>query len=93
MTTVALFNEGHSPLAVAAKRQLGLQAVEEHHATAIEAGEPLDFRRLVSEQKRLAIEAAIAELGPAPLKPIMERLGEGYSYGELKWVRARLGRG
>ncbi len=91
--TVALFNEGRSPLSIAAERRLGLQSIEDHLAAAIVAGTPaVDIRRLMSEPKQLAIEAAMAELGMSPLKPIMERLGEGYSYGELKWVRAALNR-
>ena len=32
--------------------------------------------------------AAMAEVGAAYLKPVMERLGEGYDYGELRLVRA-----
>ncbi len=89
--TVALFNQGRSPLSIAAERRLGLQSVEDHLAAAIEAGEPaIDIRRLLSEGKQRAIEAVMVELGASPLKPIMERLGEGYSYGELKWVRAAL---
>ena len=42
-------------------------------------------------QTRRAIEAAITALSSSPLlKPIMERLGDGYTYGEIRLVRATL---
>jgi ATP-dependent DNA helicase RecQ len=88
--TLDLFNDGHSVAAIAASRQLALSTVEDHLVTALEAGERLDVGRLVSPEKRRAIEAAIADLGPGRLKPLMERLGDGYTYVELKVVRAAL---
>ncbi len=64
--------------------------IEDHLAKAMEAGEPVALDRLVIPDKRRAIEAAIDEVGLARLKPIMERLGEGYTYAELRFVRAAL---
>ena len=61
-------------------------------AEALEAGEAMDLGRLVAEEKRRAIAEAMAELGSAALRPIMDRLGDGYSYGELRLVRAALSR-
>jgi len=87
-----MFDEGHSPLAIAAARGLGLSTVESYLAEAIEGGDLADIDRLVSPAKRLRIEAAIAELGPTALKPLLEYVGDGYSYGELKYVRAALKR-
>jgi len=87
--TFDLFTEGLSTAEIAATRSLALSTVEEHLTQAIEVGEAVDIERLVIPQKRRAIEAAIAALGPSPLlKPIMERLGEGYTYGEIRFVRA-----
>lgn len=90
-TTLDLFHSGQSPTEIAVTRGLAISTIEGHLAEAMEAGEQVDLGRLVGEEKRLAIESAIAELGPASLKPIMEKLGEGYSYGELRFVRASLG--
>ncbi|MBI4492370.1 MAG: helix-turn-helix domain-containing protein, partial [Chloroflexi bacterium] len=92
-TTLDLFHQGLQPAEIAAERQLALSTIEGHLAEAMEAGERLDLERLVSVEKRRAIGAVMAELGPGPLKPVMERLGEGYTYGELRLVRAALGWG
>jgi ATP-dependent DNA helicase RecQ len=86
--TLDLFRSGLAPAAVAASRELTLRTVEDHLAQAVEAGETLDLDRLVSEAKRREIEAAIARIGGDRLKPILEELGEGYSYGEIRLVRA-----
>jgi ATP-dependent DNA helicase RecQ len=91
-TTVHLFNEGKSPAEIAEERSLSVRTVESHLVEALELGEALDIDRLVAAEKRQAIGAAIAVVGPALLKPIMEYLGEGYTYGELQLVRAWLSR-
>jgi hypothetical protein len=75
---------------VVEERSLTLPTVEGHLEEAIQAGESVELSRLVTADKQAAIEAAIQELGPAPLKPIMERLGRGFTYGEIRWVRATM---
>jgi ATP-dependent DNA helicase RecQ len=90
--TLALFEQGQSPAEIAATRQKTLDTIEDHLAAAIEAGKPIDLDRLVDPAKRASIEAAIAAVGAERLKPIMEYLGEGYTYGELRLVRAALSR-
>ena len=90
--TLGLFNEGKSPAEIAAARGLALSTIEGHLAEAVEAGESLDMEQLVSEQRRHVIEAAMAEVGCETLKPVMEHLGDGYTYLELRVVRAALER-
>jgi ATP-dependent DNA helicase RecQ len=85
--TLGLFREGQSIPAIAKVRQLTRSTIEDHLARAVEEGEVLDVDRLVSAEKRRAIEAAIAAVGPDRLTVVMENLGEGYSYGELRLVR------
>ncbi|MEA2640192.1 MAG: ATP-dependent helicase RecQ, partial [Chloroflexota bacterium] len=93
LTTLALFNEGRSLAEVAAARQLALRTVEDHLAEALEAGGHVDLDRLVDSERRAAIERAIGELGEASLlRTIMDRLGDGYTFGEIKLVRAALSR-
>ncbi len=36
--------------------------------------------------------AVMAELGSGALTPVLDRLGDGYTYGDLKLVRAALER-
>jgi ATP-dependent DNA helicase RecQ len=88
--TLDLFRSGQSPAEIATTRQLNLSTVEEHLASAVEAGAQIDFDRLVAPEKQRAIEAAISNVGAAFLRPIMDHLGDGYTYGEIKLVRAAL---
>src|SRR5439155_1816351 len=89
--TLDLFRSGQSLEEIAVARQLGLRTVEDHLVAAVESGAQVDVDRLVAPEKRRAIEAAIGRLGASPLRPIMDDLGEGYTYGEIKLVRAALG--
>ncbi len=94
--SIARFRAGQDPAVIAAERGLALTTVAEQLARGIEAGEDLDLDRLVEPARRGAIEAAIADVGVQWLKPIKERLGEGFNYDEIRYVRAavlRRGRG
>jgi len=86
--TMQLFQSGQSMSEICETRRLKQTTVEEHLATALEAGEGVEIDRLVSPEKRRAIEVAMDELGDDYLAPLRERLGEEYTYGELKMVRA-----
>lgn len=44
------------------------------------------MERLVRPEKRAVIEAALRETGEGPLKPVKERLGDAYSYNEIRLV-------
>jgi ATP-dependent DNA helicase RecQ len=59
-----------------------------HLAEALEAGEDVDIDRLIVKPKRDAIAAAFDKLGSVQLRPVLDHLGDGYSYGELRLVRA-----
>ena len=85
-----LFRQGQSVEQIAITRNKAIATIESHIATGIERGEPVDLSRLVTDAKRRAIESAIGVAGPDFLKPIMERLGDGYTYAELRYVRAAL---
>jgi len=89
-TTLALFAEGREVAAIAEIRNLAPTTIEGHLAEAMEAGEPVAIDRLVSQERRQAVEAAFSKLGFDTLKPVMELLGDGFSYGELRLVRAAL---
>jgi ATP-dependent DNA helicase RecQ len=87
-TTLELFNSGKDLAAIAESRQLSLRTIEGHLVEALESGEALDLARLIEPAKQRAIEQAIVVCGAALLKPILEQLGEGYTYGEIGLVRA-----
>jgi ATP-dependent DNA helicase RecQ len=59
---------------------------------ALESGENLDVDRLVSADRRQRIAEVMRELGLPPLGEVMEQLGEGYDYNELRVVRALMAR-
>ncbi|MEX2431632.1 MAG: RecQ family ATP-dependent DNA helicase [Dehalococcoidia bacterium] len=86
--SLEMFRQGMPPAEIAAERGLALSTIEGHLAQAIEAGEQLDLERLVSDAKRGVIEETVRRLGPGPLKPIKEALGDDYTYGEIRVVQA-----
>jgi superfamily II DNA helicase RecQ len=86
--SVALFRDDLSIEEIAERRKLTLRTVEEHVAEAIEAGEIVDLDRLVPAERRASIETAIAEVGGELLRPVFDRLGGAFSYGEISFVRA-----
>jgi len=86
--TLGLFREGQDIATIAENRQLARSTIEGHLVQAVDEGEILDIDRLFSAEKRRSIEAAIAKFGPDRLSLVMENLGEGYTYGELRLVRA-----
>ena len=83
--SLQLYKEGHSVAAIALQRGLTHSTVEGHLASFIFTGE-VDIRELVAEEKIAPITAAIKELGGSALGPVRGRLGEGYTFGEIKAV-------
>jgi ATP-dependent DNA helicase RecQ len=90
--TVRLFREGYDVEEIAARRTLARSTVEGHLAEAMESGEEVDVARLIDAERRRKIEAAVAACGTQRLGPLMEYLGDGYTYGELRLVCAALRR-
>jgi len=90
--TLELAKQGKSPEAIAAHRGLKSSTIYSHLAKAIEAGD-LDLTEVVDlpDVEIRTIEAAFHELDPESpftLKPVFDALGEQYSYGLLRCVRA-----
>jgi len=90
--TLALAKQGKLPDEIAAHRGLKSTTIYSHLAKAIEAGD-LDLTEVVDlpEVEIRTIEAAFHELDPESpftLKPVFDALGERYSYGMLRCVRA-----
>ncbi|HUG13755.1 MAG TPA: DNA helicase RecQ [Thermomicrobiales bacterium] len=86
--TIALFRDGLSIEDIAAERNLSPTTVDEHLAQAISYGEPIDVNRLVPPDRYARIVAAISACGDESLRSIMDELGAGFNYSELKFVRA-----
>jgi ATP-dependent DNA helicase RecQ len=89
--TLELHRQGMDVAQIVAERQLSTVTVLSHLAELMEAGESVDLEAALPSERRLAIEAAIRAVGLGPLRPVMDRLGDGFSYEEIRLVRAALG--
>lgn len=83
--SLRLHREGHSIAEIAKQRGLSLSTVESHLASFIFTGE-VDVRELVPEHKIAPILAAIREKGVSALGSIRGKLGDDYSFGEIRAV-------
>ena len=84
-TSLRLYKEGTPIAEIATLRGLALTTVESHLASFIPTGE-IDIKELVPENKMPHIISAIKEIGGTALGPIKARLGEHYSFGEIRCV-------
>ena len=90
--TLALFREGIGIEEIAGQRGLTLSTIEGHLASFILTGE-VDIKELVAEHKIGPILDAIRTVGGTALGPIRGKLGDGYSFGEIKAVMQHMAAG
>ena len=64
--------------------------ITEHLIKLMECGYELNLDRIVPLDRQDSIEQAIQAVGADRLNPIREKLGNSYSYEEIKLVRAKL---
>jgi hypothetical protein len=83
--SLELYRQGMSAEEIAAQRDLRLSTIEGHLALYVSTGD-IDIKELVPEHKMDPIIAAIKEMGASALSPIRSRLGNDYSFGEIKAV-------
>jgi ATP-dependent DNA helicase RecQ len=95
--TLELFRAGKSPDAIGEQRGLSTVTVYGHLAEALLLGAELDLDLLIAPERQAAIRAAFASegdgAGGGPLRPVLDRLGDGYNYGELRLMQAALNAG
>ena len=80
-----LFNQGYSITEIADRRGLKTGTIETHLAHYVRAGK-LTLKRLVPDGKVETILSSF--VGDTSLTAIKERLGNDYSYGEIRMVLA-----
>lgn len=85
--TYRRFSSGQAVKQIAAERELSVNTIYDHLCVAMEAGEPFSLDRVMSTEQQTKIAAAFSKAGWNVLKPVMELLGEGYDYGQLKLFR------
>ena len=89
--TKGLLEQGLTINQVAQQRGLSEGTIINHLERLVMAGEKLDLAPLLPPPEYSErIEAAFREHGAQFLKPVMDALGEGYSYEELRLVRVYL---
>jgi len=83
--SLQMFKENKSIRQIAEARSFAEGTIESHLISFIATGE-LGLKELVSEAKINAIQNVIDELGDVPSSQYKEKLGEAYSYREIKAV-------
>jgi len=85
-----LYKAGIPIAEIASRRGLALNTVEGHLASFILTGE-INIKELVPEHKIEFIRVALLELGDdSKLGPVKARLGDDYSFGEIRAVQQHL---
>ena len=86
--TLDLFHQGMTVADIARERSLALSTVENHLAEALEAGEEIEVERLVAADKLEAITDVLRSAGDTTLTEIQNRLGDEFSFAEIRMARA-----
>jgi hypothetical protein len=84
-----LYKAGIPIAEIAVRRNLAVTTVEGHLATFIPTGE-IDLKDLVSEEKIDIIRTTFSALGNTTLNALKARLGDNYSFGEIRAVLASI---
>lgn len=83
--SLELFNRGHDIAEIAERRGLKQGTIETHLAFYVQRGS-LELNKLIAEEKAETIRAALEDY--TSLSAVKERLGDDYSYGEIRMVMA-----
>lgn len=87
--TLELHQRGLTPAEIAEKRNLCLRTIYEHLELLVENKREVDLDSLVPPEQQAQIRQAIAVVGSDSLRSIREQLGEGFSYDNIRLVRAK----
>ncbi len=90
--TLEMLDQGMDLDEITLKRNLSLNTIYTHIEKLILAGENIPIERLIRKERMDAISRVVLELGGESLKPVRERLGDNFSYGEIRIVRAKMKR-
>lgn len=87
--TWSLLRSGLKPWEVAKKRGLALGTIETHMSQLIKSGD-LDIHQCMEEKKVEHILKTIRAIQAVSIQPVKLKLGEGFSYGEIRAVMSYL---
>jgi ribonuclease D len=85
--TFRLYREGKTINEIAKERKLAVSTIEGHLTHFIQTGQ-IEVEELVSQQKIIVMEPVVKEFYNGTLTSIRERLGEEFSYSEIRFVCA-----
>lgn len=88
--TLEMLEQGMDLDTITLARNLSLNTIYSHIENLILAGENIDIEKFITKEKIEVILSAILEIGGGALKPIKDKLGDNFSYGEIKLVRAKM---
>lgn len=88
--TFMLFQQGKSIPDIARERNLAISTIEGHLEEYVRKGE-IPVHVLVSEEKIKKIEIALKENEGTKMTPLKEKLGDDFSYVEIRFVMASKG--
>ncbi|MEK6622133.1 MAG: helix-turn-helix domain-containing protein, partial [Planctomycetota bacterium] len=88
--TFDLYKQGFRIKEIAARRGLAPSTISSHLEKLILDGETVALDNLMSLQKQQRIKQVCLEMDTELLTPLKEKLGEDYSYEEIRLVRAQL---
>lgn len=89
VTTVLYYKQGLSIREIAELRKVTPRTVVGHLVQAYENGADLKIEAFVPAEKQREISTLFHKFGTTQLTTVMEKLS-GYSYDDLRWVRAKL---
>jgi uncharacterized protein YpbB len=87
--TLSLVRQGSSIPDIAKKRALAISTIEGHIAMLVKSGE-VDIHQVIDDLKLSRMINVIGESQPSSLTVIKEKLGDNYSYGEIRTVMNHL---
>jgi ATP-dependent DNA helicase RecQ len=90
--TLQLWREGASIEEIAQRRGMVISTIENHLATALQAGQEVDLSRLITPAEMTTIRQALEGWTGPGLKEVFEHLGGAISYGKLRLFLAAEGR-
>src|SRR3972149_3913346 len=88
--TLGLYRQGLTIGEIAQKRGLTITTIVSHLERLVLEGEDISIDSFITPERQLHIKHALEEQGAEFLSPVREKLGEGYSYEEIRLVRAKM---
>ena len=87
LATLQLHQQGLSVVEIAEERGFAVSTISSHLSELIEMNQPVSLNQLVTADKQQVIIKTIEQVGDITLKTIKDKLGDDYSYDEIKLVR------